>query len=543
MKKIKLGIQGKFIILFFILAVLLISGIGYSAYTLNYRQVEQQYLSLAKSSVEMAAELINGDSIPGYLENGANEEYEITNKRLQALKISYGLKYLYVLVPDTQENGAVYAFDAFKPGDDPELVAELGEPAGVIDIYDLALELFLTGHTQQSTVITSSKYGYLASAYAPVFDSTGKPAAVVGADIEMGVIMAEVRAHTIQILLMAVAIIVIFLLIILFVVNRQMIHPIKALSSHMEHFASDKEHLSEEHFTVHTRDEIEKMADSFNSMVGDIKRYTENLASVTADRERIATELNVATQIQASMLPSIFPAFPNREEFDIFATMEPAKEVGGDFYDFFMIDEKRLGVVIADVSGKGVPAALFMVIAKTLIKNQAGYSVTPSDALNIVNEQLLESNEAGLFVTVFIGVLEIDTGRFSYSNAGHNAPLIYRKGRRYEWLKADVGFVLAGWEGFQFKTEELILEPGDRLFFYTDGVTEALNPAEELFGDDRLYETLNRQTISDMGLQELVGYVRNEMEAFTAGAEQADDITMMVLSFDQKMDRRSNEHG
>ncbi|MPM62266.1 hypothetical protein SDC9_109132 [bioreactor metagenome] len=436
-----------------------------------------------------------------------------------------------MFVPSADENNAVYVFDIYKDGDDPDLVASLGDESGPIDVYDLVYRIYSTGQTDGSTVVTSGEFGYLASAYTLVRASDGTPAAIVGADIEMNVIIREVWSHTLQILLMAVVIVLVSMAVALLVINRQIILPIRGLSLYMGRFASDKRNLNTERFTVRTGDEIELMADSFNRMAEDVKSYTEHLAAVTADRERIATELQVATQIQASMLPSIFPPFPDRKEFDIYARMEPAKEVGGDFYDFFMIDDRRLGVVIADVSGKGVPAALFMVITKTLIKNQAGFSQTPAEILRLVNNKLLETNDAGFFVTVFMGILEVDNGRFTYSNAGHNLPLLSRAGGQYEFLQADSGFVLAGWEDFDYQTEAVTLNEGDRLVFYTDGVTEALNPREELFGDDRLLETVNRPEAARMPLEALVQLVRDEVERFADGAQQADDITLMALSF------------
>jgi len=531
MKRIKLGIQAKFILLFAAMTVLLIAGIGYAAYTQNYNQVKNQYQQLAKSSVEMAADLINGDSIPVYLARGADEEYYTSYKRLQDIKINYGLKYLYVFIPDTESRNGVYVFDIFIDGDDPDLVASLGDETGEIDIYDIALDLYLTGESRTTTVVTKSKFGYLASAYTALEDSSGKPVAIVGADIEMNVIISDVMNQTVRILILAIAVIVVFASVALVIVSRQMIRPIKQLSAHMKTYANDKERLSDSVFEAHTGDEIEDMADSFNSMSRDIKLYMENLAEVTADRERIATELNVAKQIQASMLPSIFPPFPDRKEFDLYALMEPAREVGGDFYDFFMIDDRRLAIVIADVSGKGVPAALFMVIAKTLIKNQAGVASSPSEVLYTVNNKLLESNDAGLFVTVFMGILETDTGRFTYSNAGHNPPLISTNGKAFEPLKTDSGFVLAGIEDFPYTTGEITFSPGDRILMFTDGVTEALNPGEELFGDERLIAALNRPDLFNLGVTELVHAVRKEISVFADSAPQADDITILALSF------------
>ena len=278
---------------------------------------------------------------------------------------------------------------------------------------------------------------------------------------------------------------------------------------------------------IHTGDEIERLGEQFERMTVSLKEYIRHLTAVTAEKERIGAELSVATQIQASMLPCIFPAFPEREEFEIFAVMNPAKEVGGDFYDFFLVDEDHLALVIADVSGKGVPAALFMVIAKTLIKNNAQAGKSPEDTFESVNAQLCENNDAGMFVTGWMGLWTVSTGELKFVNAGHNPPLLRRAGGAYTYLKARAGFVLAGMEGIQYRLNETRLEPGDTLFLYTDGVTEATDARNELYGEDRLSNVLNsHQEASPM---ELLPWVKADIDAFAAGAPQFDDITMMAL--------------
>ena len=280
-----------------------------------------------------------------------------------------------------------------------------------------------------------------------------------------------------------------------------------------------------------TGDEIQTLADAFNGMTASLKQYIRDLTSVTAEKERIGAELNVATQIQKDMLPNIFPAFPERREFDIYASMDPAKEVGGDFYDFFMVDDSHLAVVMADVSGKGVPAALFMVIAKTIIKNQALTGDPLDQVFDRANDQLCENNGEGLFVTAFMGLLDLNTGDFTYVNAGHNAPLLRRKGGDYEYLQMEPGFVLAGLDGMVYEDSHLKLDEGDTLFLYTDGVTEALDPNEELFGEERLKAALNNEQGKDLQVSKLLPYVRSTLETFARGAEQADDITMLGITY------------
>lgn len=281
--------------------------------------------------------------------------------------------------------------------------------------------------------------------------------------------------------------------------------------------------------SVKSGDEIEELSEAVNHMTGELKEYIENLQEVTIEKERIGAELNVATTIQASMLPCIFPAFPEREEINIYASMLPAKEVGGDFYDFFLIGDNQLGIVMADVSGKGVPAALFMVIAKTLIKNNAQYGKQPKEIFQTVNNQLCENNDAGMFVTAFMGILEISTGKFSYVNAGHNQPLIQKKGK-YKWLDTIPGFVLAGLEDIVYQQEEISLEKGDILYLYTDGVTEAMNREKELFGDDKLFDCINQY--GKIGPKELLLALKSEIDIFADGEEQADDITMLAIKIE-----------
>ncbi len=241
-------------------------------------------------------------------------------------------------------------------------------------------------------------------------------------------------------------------------------------------------------------------------------------------------ELDLATEIQEGMLPGIFPPYPDRQEFDIYATMHPAREVGGDFYDFFLIDDDHLGLVIADVSGKGIPAALLMMASKILISNHASISDgSPARVLERVNHQICMNNPAEMFVTVWFGVLEISTGRIRAANAGHEYPAVRRAGGGFELYKDTHGFVVGGMDGVRYKEYELTLAPGDALYVYTDGVPEATNAANELFGADRMIASLNREP--DAAAEKLLHNVREDIDAFVADAAQFDDITMLCLRY------------
>lgn len=254
--------------------------------------------------------------------------------------------------------------------------------------------------------------------------------------------------------------------------------------------------------------------------------------SITRKTARIESELNLANSIQAHMLPTIFPPYPECEEVDLYASMKPARAVGGDFYDFFMLDDRHLAMVMADVSGKGIPAALFMVIAKTLIKNEVMMGTDPAEVFGKVNHMLCEGNENDMFVTAWLGILDTEKGILTYVNAGHN-PLVVKTGdNAFAYLKSRAGFVLGGMDGIKYRQQELIFQPGDRLFLYTDGVTEAECPDGTFYGNDRLLEFLNSHDEKD--LENILKGLSEDIDKFAEGAEQSDDITMMMMEYRQK---------
>lgn len=250
---------------------------------------------------------------------------------------------------------------------------------------------------------------------------------------------------------------------------------------------------------------------------------------ITLKSARIESELTLANNIQAHMLPTIFPPFPDQNEVDLYATMHPAKEVGGDFYDFFQIDETHIAFAIADVSGKGVPAALVMVITKTLIKNEVSMGLSPAEAFTKVNHMLCEGNDNNMFVTAWLGVLNTESGVLTYANAGHNPPLIRQANGEFVFLKSRPGLVLAGMDGLHYRQYELQMQPGDRIFLYTDGITEATNPAKELYGNDRLQAYLNAH--GQEPLKEVLSGLTADINAFAGTEEQFDDMTMLILDY------------
>jgi sigma-B regulation protein RsbU (phosphoserine phosphatase) len=316
--------------------------------------------------------------------------------------------------------------------------------------------------------------------------------------------------------------------------TRAVTGPILALNEGVQEVAAGN---LEREVTVKTGDEIEQLAVSFNMMTSRLRRHIEEIARATAEKQRMDTELDIATQIQMSILPNVFPPFPGRRnEFDLYAEIHPAREVGGDFYDFFFIDDDHFALIIADVSGKGIPAALFMTITKTLIQNRLQSGEAPAPALELINRQLCDNNITDMFVTVWLCVLEISSGRLEYVNAGHNPPLLRRKDQNFTFLVSPPDLILAGMDSTRYHSCEMRLNPGDMLFLYTDGVVEAENAAlfasDVFYGKERLRNFLNAHAL--MPLNEMLPHLYADITAFTGGmAAQSDDITMLAIRINE----------
>ena len=274
---------------------------------------------------------------------------------------------------------------------------------------------------------------------------------------------------------------------------------------------------------VRSNEEFASLSDDINSTVDTLKKYIAEAAA------RIDKELEFARSIQSSSLPSVFPPFPKEDSFDIFAQMYTAKEVGGDFYDFYMLNDHQVAFVVADVSGKGIPAAMFMMRAKTSIKDLAEGGLDAGSIFSKANNSLCENNEAGMFVTAWIGILDLRTGIVKFANAGHNPPLVKKANGEFVYMKSRAGLVLAGMEDIPYREQEMQLEPGDRIFLYTDGVTEANDIDGKLYGEDRLENFIN--SVKEENAETVLNAIKGDIDLFAAEAPQFDDITMLMLDF------------
>ncbi len=312
------------------------------------------------------------------------------------------------------------------------------------------------------------------------------------------------------------------------ILGKRIVKPINAITKRISMLdVNDPVFRMEDAFR--TGDEVEELAQSFADISRKTVDYMEQVRTVTAENERVSTELSMANRIQAAMIPHIFPAFPDRPDFDIYACMDPAKEVGGDFYDYFLIDDDHLCMVAADVSGKGVPAALFMMASKIILQSCAMLGHSAADILMKTNDAICSNNEAGMFVTVWLGILELSTGKLTAANAGHEYPILKQPGEAYAPIKDLHGFVIGGMEGMKYREYEILLRPGARLFTYTDGLPEATNAKNEMFGISRVVEALNENP--EAAPEETLASVKRAVNDFVKDAEQFDDLTMLCLEY------------
>ena len=381
--------------------------------------------------------------------------------------------------------------------------------------------------------VHKSRYGWLCSAYVPIKDTeTGEAIAVVGADVDMNTIMQARKEFLVNSILFVLLLTGLCILLNVFLIRRLAVDPLKKLTDAACGFAAvDREYTRDDiiHVDIRSNDEIGDLYHEIQEMQSRIVDYTGRMTTYAAEQSRIGTELELANRIQISILPEVGPEIKDRKEFLLRASMTPAKEVGGDFYNFFLIDKDHLGLVMADVSGKGVPAALFMMASMILLKDLAVPGRKPSEILMQANNDICRNNKAKMFVTVWLGILEISTGLMTCASAGHEFPALRGSDKTFRLFKDPHGFVLGGMEDMKYKDYELKLSPGDALFVYTDGVPEANDAAGAFFGTDRMEEALN---LAQPGHpKDILMKVRESVETFAGGAEQFDDMTMMCLEY------------
>lgn len=504
-------------------------------YLTERRNICDDYGNQAYAIAGIVASTLDVEKIIKYKNSlEMDDDYNEIVKKLDLIKSRSGLKFLYVESWD-QERNRFTIYYATEPGDGIKDSAYNRELLGTrVESNEHFSKLVSDSENLEKWHEDNNSYGHTICAYYPILDSDGNNIALVGADFELYDIL-NLGKKIINLLIATQISIIIATAVIILAIDRFVSSPLREISKLAKHFVnSDHNKINVVPINLKTKlakdSDIKLLADSLSKMMLDVKKYSENIRKITAEKEKVSAELNIATKIQKSLIPHIFPAFPELKEIDIYATMDPAQKIGGDFYDFFLMDKDKLAFIIADVSGKGIAAALFMVIAKTLIKNQAVSCSNPKTIIENVNKQMCVGNSLGMFITAFFGILDLKTGEIQYVNAGHVNPIARLEGNNFKELKLDKQFVIAGMPSVKFKLNKIKLSPGDILFMYTDGISEALSKDNSYFGKDNLISVLS-SIDPKANLKQISDFVKSKIKEFTNGAEQSDDITMLVIKY------------
>ena len=451
---------------------------------------------------------------------------------------------------ERKENGydSIYCVDVSDPNNivllmessrQSEMTGErgLGTVQGVdAKLYSRAFEAFETEGSkaadetffQQLHVRDYDTFYYMA--YKPIIVD-GAIKYILAIECDWSDFARILNRNLMQVLLLGVAVMLVTSGLIMLFIFRKAVKPLVEVNDGVREYieSKDSDAAVRRMSGIKARNEVGRLADSFSEMSTEIDRYTKEVRQLTGEKERAEAELNLAARIQSSMLPTEFPVRP---ELTLFASMDPAKEVGGDFYDFFFIDEEHLGLVIADVSGKGVPAALFMMMSKILLKNHAMSGLSPAEVLNRTNLGICENNRNNMFVTVWFGVLDIATGHVTAANAGHEYPMIRKPDGGFEIMKDRHGFVLGALRRKRYTEYEFDIEPGGTLFVYTDGAAEATDRDNRLFGTERMLGALNLEPAASPEV--LLGNMKSAIDGFVGEAPQFDDLTMLCIKYNGK---------
>ena len=504
--------------------------VGYFQFT---DSLTSEYQESAFRTAETAATLINGDMMDTYLKKG-KESYEYRNilSYMDKLCQKQNVTLIYAIKVDTSDYGHFWSvfntvnensgYTPWEPGLERETTND--------EYRNIYKQIYENGLQHGSIVRTSELNGREPhiTVLIPINGSDGSVQGILCVQRPMNELVVGRSRYRRNIGLVALALCVLSTAVIAVFLRREFIRPIDCIIDESQRFSRENTVIQHRSLAEVSRiREIGQLGASIEKMEHDTMAYVENITRMTAENERIGTELSLANEIQSNMLPNIFPAFPERHDVDIYASMTPAKEVGGDFYDFFLIDDDHLGLVMADVSGKGVPAALFMMMSKILFSNFAMLGISPAEVLSRANDAICRNNKSDMFVTAWFGILTLSDGHLVAANAGHEYPVIKKANGKFELFKDPHRLAVGAFSATRYVEYEMELEKNDLLFLYTDGVPEATNRAHEMLGTERMLELLNRHTDADP--KTLLEAVERDVNAFVGDAPQFDDLTMMAV--------------
>ena len=466
-----------------------------------------------------------------FKEISSDPEFEHVLKMLKGYLDHSDVYDVYLAMYDKETTAMVYIAD---PEEEDTLWPGEWEP-----VTEKGMMKFLNwnGEGQLYDIDRTAAYGWLCTAGIPLRDESGDIVAFVLTDISLMNLWHGIRGFALNFLVMMTLLILLVSRLMSGFVRKNMVEPLSGICIAAQNYVKDRREGKKDtdHFCsleTGSGNEVEELALTMAEMERDVSEYEENLTRITAEKEKMKTELSLASRLQEAFIPHEFPAFPDRTEFDLYGIMNPAREVGGDFYDYYFVDDDHLCLVMADVSGKGVPAALFMMVVKIILQSCAMLGKSPCEILTKTNEAICPSNQQDMFVTVWVGILEISTGILTAANAGHEYPVIRHPGGDYEVLRDKHGFIIGGMEDSVYTEYQLTLEPGSSIFVYTDGVPEASDAEDNMFGMERMVDALNSDR--DASPRETLENVTAAVDRFVNDAEQFDDLTMLCITYKGK---------
>ena len=547
---------------------MVVSTIGYFKFT---DSLTKEYTDSAYRTADTAAVLVEPSKINEYLQSADKTEIylkfkleEITEEEFNAFNLTeedkafadeYYIRWnnlntlcdrqnvtvLYVIAVDTTDYEHYYSVFNCLNRTSPYTRWEIGALQETTQTSDNTYEkiyknMYENGLERDTVMRTTNLNGAPphVTSLIPLYKTDGTVAGLMCVQRPMSELSEGRRDYIILVACFTLGLAILFIAGITLFMRKKFVNPIKIVNAEAARFAKENsapdKSLAEK---IGSKiNEISSLTAAITDMEDETLKYIENLSAAISEKQRMGTELRIASLIQEGSVPSEFPAFPDRTEFDLFASMEPAKEVGGDFYDFFLIDDDHLALVMADVSGKGIPAALFMMVTRILINERAQVGGTPAEILGIVNDRICEHNSAEMFVTVWLGILEISTGKLTFANAGHDDPAFLTNGGDFTIEKRKHGLALGAMSGVTYKNSETVLNKGDKIFLYTDGVPEATDEKNELFTAEKMLDALNED--KNVSPKDIIKTVRKKVQEFTGDAPQFDDITMLCVEYKGK---------
>lgn len=531
MKKLK-KLHVKLTVLYTCFAVLLGVFISLFGYRITWNQATSFYSEKAEQAAALACTYVDGDRIGQYLHTMQTDAYYDELKAIfSTIKRETGLAYLYAF--DAGADKLTYIVEGQLETDDPALISSLGETYDYTDFeFSHLVPDVEAGRASEDVHLSTEAlgYGHAVSAWVPVFDSAGEVMAMIEADIGLDQVEASIRRSIVLMLVVYLALIAVMILLQAVSVRRMITRPLRKLTDHTLQFAAKGE-LSAFADDIKTGDELQTLSEAFGQMARDITAYTQEKAGLAAEQERIATELEVASEIQQSMLPDELPDFPGKKFLDLQGRLVASRNMGGNFYDYFLLDDHRVGVVICGMQDTGIPAAMLLVVTRTIIKSQFLGDRPLEQTMGEINRQVFDAIDKKRPISAFVGMLDTDDGQFTYVNAGYNPPVVMSRGERYEFLTSPAYTPLGAERNVTYRELKLKLKQGDCLLFYSDGVIQARSSDGGEYGNERLRARLNESRGGEARSGKVMESVLSAVEEFTGKKDPASDLVLLALEY------------